>query len=74
MRMEQEKDCIKNAEQSFKKIFSQKRIFSLHLEKWQDDDLYDMYDHNQFVPVLDSTKEGIRAGNRVSTPVRKKLF
>ena len=56
MRMEQEKDCIKNAEQSFKKIFSQKRIFSLHLEKWQDDDLYDMYDHNQFVPVLDSTK------------------
>ena len=33
MRMEQEKDCIKNAEQSFKKIFSQKRIFSLHLEK-----------------------------------------
>ncbi len=57
MRLEQEKDCIKNAEQSFKKLFSQKRIFSAHLEKWQDDDLYDMYDHNQFVPVLDSTKE-----------------
>ena len=57
MRMEQEKDCIKNAEQSFKKIFSQKRIFSLHLEKWQDDDLYDMYDHNKFCPVLDSKKE-----------------
>ena len=23
------------------------------MEKWQDDDLYDMYDHNQFVPLLD---------------------
>lgn len=44
---------IRKAEQSFKQQFSQKRPFSEHLEKWQDDDLYDMYDHNQFVPLLD---------------------
>ena len=44
---------VRKAEQSFKQLFSQKRVFSEHLEKWQDDDLYDMYDHNQFVPLLD---------------------
>lgn len=44
---------VRKAEQSFKQLFSQKRAFSEHLEKWQDDDLYDMYDHNQFVPLLD---------------------
>ena len=44
---------IRKAEQSFKQLFSQKRAFSKYLEKWQDDDLYDMYDHNQFVPLLD---------------------
>ena len=44
---------IRKAERSFKMLFSQKRAFSEHLEKWQDDDLYDMYDHNQFVPLLD---------------------
>ena len=44
---------IRKAEQSFKQLFSQKRAFSEHMEKWQDDDLYDMYDHNQFVPLLD---------------------
>ena len=44
---------IRKAEQSFKRLFSQKRTFSEHLEKWQDGDLYDMYDHNQFVPLLD---------------------
>ena len=44
---------IRKAERSFKMLFSQKRVFSEHLEKWQDDDLYDMYDHNQFVPLLD---------------------
>lgn len=44
---------IRKAERSFKQLFSQKRVFSEHLEKWQDDDLYDMYDHNQFVPLLD---------------------
>lgn len=44
---------VRKAEQSFKQLFSQKRPFSEHLEKWQDDDLYDMYDHNQFVPLLD---------------------
>ena len=43
---------IRKAERSFK-MFSQKCVFSEHLEKWQDDDLYDMYDHNQFVPLLD---------------------
>ena len=59
MKLEQGKLClcIRKAEQSFKQLFSQKRAFSEHMEKWQDDDLYDMYDHNQFVPVLDSTKE-----------------
>ena len=52
MRLEQGKLClcIRKAEQSFKQLFSQKRAFSEHMEKWQDDDLYDMYDHNQFVP------------------------
>lgn len=44
---------IRKAERSFKMLFSQKRAFSEHMEKWQDDDLYDMYDHNQFVPLLD---------------------
>ena len=44
---------IRKAERSFKMLFSQKYAFSEHLEKWQDDDLYDMYDHNQFVPLLD---------------------
>ena len=44
---------IRKAERSFKMLFSQKCVFSEHLEKWQDDDLYDMYDHNQFVPLLD---------------------
>ena len=44
---------VRKAEQSFKQLFSQKRAFSEHMEKWQDDDLYDMYDHNQFVPLLD---------------------
>ena len=44
---------IRKAERSFKQLFSQKRVFSEHMEKWQDDDLYDMYDHNQFVPLLD---------------------
>lgn len=44
---------VRKAEQSFKQLFSQKRAFSEHLEKWQDDDLYDMYDHNQFVPLVD---------------------
>ena len=54
MRLEQGKLClcIRKAEQSFKQLFSQKRAFSEHMEKWQDDDLYDMYDHNQFVPLL----------------------
>lgn len=44
---------VRKAEQSFKQLFSQKRVFSEHLEKWQDDELYDMYDHNQFVPLVD---------------------
>lgn len=44
---------IRKEERSFKMLFSQKCAFSEHLEKWQDDDLYDMYDHNQFVPLLD---------------------
>ena len=44
---------IRKAERSFKMSFSQKCAFSEHLKKWQDDDLYDMYDHNQFVPLLD---------------------
>lgn len=44
---------IRKAERSFKMLFSQKCAFSENLEKWQDDDLYDMYDHNQFVPLLD---------------------
>lgn len=44
---------IRKAEQSFKQLFSQKRAFSEHVEKWQDDDLYDMYDHNQFAPLVD---------------------
>ena len=44
---------IRKAERSFKMLFSQKCAFSEHLEKWQDDDLYDMYDHNQYVPLLD---------------------
>ena len=48
---------VRKAEQSFKQLFSQKRAFSEHLEKWQDDDLYDMYDHNQFVPLLDDTTD-----------------
>ena len=68
MKLEQGKVCIKNAklneisrirkaEQSFKQLFSQKCAFSEHLEKWQDDDLYDMYDHNQFVPLSDKINE-----------------
>ena len=68
MRLEQEKRCIKNAEldeisrirkaeQSFKQLFSQKRAFSEHLEKWQDDELYDMYDHNQFVSLSDKINQ-----------------
>ena len=44
---------VRKAEQSFKQLFSQKRAFSEHMEKWQDDDLYDMYDHNQFAPLVD---------------------
>ena len=48
---------IRKAERSFKMLFSQKCVFSEHLEKWQDDDLYDMYDHNQFVPLLDDTTD-----------------
>lgn len=48
---------IRKAERSFKTLFSQKCAFSEHLEKWQDDDLYDMYDHNQFVPLLDDTTD-----------------
>ena len=43
MRLEQGKLClcIRKAEQSFKQLFSQKRAFSEHMEKWQDDDLDD---------------------------------
>ena len=48
---------IRKAERSFKMLFSQKCAFSEHLERWQDDDLYDMYDHNQFVPLLDDTTD-----------------
>lgn len=48
---------IRKAERSFKMLFSQKCAFSEHLEKWQDDDLYDMYDHNQFVTLLDDTTD-----------------
>lgn len=48
---------IRKAERSFKMLFSQKCAFSEHMEKWQDDDLYDMYDHNQFVPLLDDTTD-----------------
>ena len=48
---------IRKAERSFKMLFSQKCAFSEHLKKWQDDDLYDMYDHNQFVPLLDDTTD-----------------
>ena len=48
---------IRKAEQLFKNLFSQKRPFSEHLEKWQDDDLYDMYDHNQFVPLSDKINQ-----------------
>lgn len=48
---------IRKAERSFKMLFSQTCAFSEHLEKWQDDDLYDMYDHNQFVPLLDDTTD-----------------
>ena len=44
---------VRKAEQSFKQLFSQKRAFSEHLEKWQDDDLYGMYDHNQFATLVD---------------------
>ena len=48
---------IRKAERSFKMLFSQKCAFSEHLERWQDDDLYDMYVHNQFVPLLDDTTD-----------------
>ena len=51
--LKDENSRIRKAERSFKQLFSQKRVFSEHMEKWQDDDLYDMYDHNQFVPLLD---------------------
>ena len=51
--LKDENSRIRKAERSFKMLFSQKCVFSEHLEKWQDDDLYDMYDHNQFVPLLD---------------------
>lgn len=76
MRLEQGKLClcIRKAEQSFKQLFSQKRAFSEHMEKWQDDDLYDMYDHNQFVPLLDDpTGKELEQANCIPAPARQRL-
>ena len=44
---------IRAAELAWKSVFSVEKDFNSHLRKWQDDTLYDMYDHNQFVPIWD---------------------
>lgn len=45
---------IRNVEEKWKTVFSLKKDFNSQLIKWQDDILYDMYDHNQFMPVKES--------------------
>lgn len=49
--MEQMKKEIRAAERSWKEVFSVEKPFCEHLHRWQDEVLYDMYDHNQFVPI-----------------------
>lgn len=49
------KQEIRTVELCFKDVFSVKKEFNQHLYKWQDDILYDMYDHNQFMPICDTT-------------------
>lgn len=45
---------IREVELEFKKLFSIDREFNEHLHRWQDEMLYDMYDHNQFIPIQDT--------------------
>ena len=65
MRLEQGKLClcIRKAEQSFKQLFSQKRAFSEHMEKWQDDDGPCFKDHG--------TAEGDHSGDESVVECRK---
>lgn len=49
---------IRAVETSWKRMFSVENEFNGHLHRWQDTILYDMYDHNQFVPIGDSEIEG----------------
>ena len=55
--MEQIKGEIREVEQAWKKVFSEEKPFNENLHRWQDEVLYDMYDHNQFVPVGMVTNE-----------------
>ena len=59
IKMEQIKNQIREAEQAWKEVFSIEKPFSTNLDRWQDEVLYDMYDHNQFVPTGEVTKEDL---------------
>lgn len=46
---------IRAVERAWKEVFSTEKSFSGRLNRWQDEVLYDMYDHNQFVPSNEDT-------------------
>lgn len=46
---------IRAVEHAWKEVFSTEKLFSGNLNRWQDEVLYDMYDHNQFVPSNEGT-------------------
>lgn len=56
IQMEQIRNKIREAEQAWKEVFSVEKPFNANLHRWQDEVLYDMYDHNQFVPIGEVTK------------------
>ena len=59
IKMEQIRNKIREAEQAWKEVFSVEKPFNANLHRWQDEVLYDMYDHNQFVPIGEVTKEDL---------------
>ena len=55
--MEQIKNEIRGVEKAWKEVFSIEEPFSTHFHRWKDEVLYDMYDHNQFVPIDEVSRE-----------------
>lgn len=53
------KQEIREVERQWKTVFSIEEPFNKHMNRWRDEILYDMYDHNQFVPVDEITEEDL---------------